>query len=171
VHPLVALWFLDRQLKRTRPAWRGAYHACLAILPAIIVAMWLALAGTANLPDNDALSSRITQHAGAAILNGVSTHLLVATHVFLETVHYGVWLLIIPLIGFRGRVWNTRAIPLAAARGGWPRALRTTLVLGLFLIVALWIGFATDYAAARDIYFTFAMAHVLAEAPFLIRFY
>jgi hypothetical protein len=33
LHPLVALWFLDRQLRRSRPEWLRTYHRCLALLP------------------------------------------------------------------------------------------------------------------------------------------
>jgi hypothetical protein len=33
----------------------------------------------------------------------------------------------------------------------------------------LWCGFAANYTTTRDIYFAFAMAHVLAEMPFLIK--
>jgi hypothetical protein len=36
-------------------------------------------------------------------------------------------------------------------------------------VVILWVGFAADYAETRDLYFTIAIAHVLAEAPFLLR--
>ena len=169
VHPLVALWFLDRQLKRSRPAWRRAYHLCLAALPLIIVAMWLLLASSPNLPDDDALSWRITQHAGGGFLTGVSSHLLVATHVFLETIHYGAWLVMIPLIGLRGSIWRTNRIPLAVHRYGWPRIVRWGLALGVVVVLGLWVAFGLSYATTRDIYFTFAMAHVLAEAPFLIR--
>ena len=39
----------------------------------------------------------------------------------------------------------------------------------LFVVVLLWFGFTTDYATTRDIYFTVAIAHVLAEAPFLLK--
>jgi len=169
LHPLVALWFLDRQLKRTRPAWRAAYHCCLATLPLLLVLLWTQLSAAPNLPDTDALSWRITQHAGAGILTNVSSHLLVATHVFLEMIHYGVWLVLIPLAGLGSSVWQVNKIPLVAHRDGWPRAVRVALALGLFAVLALWAAFATDYTTTRDIYFTFAMAHVLAEAPFLIR--
>ena len=47
--------------------------------------------------------------------------------------------------------------------------MRAALVCAALVMLALWVGFAADYATTRDIYFTFAMAHVLAEAPFLIR--
>lgn len=170
LHPLVALWFLERQLKRTRPRWRRGYHLCLSMLPLILCLMWAGLAGAGDLPDGDALSWRITQHAGAGLLWNVPNRLLVATHVFLETVHYGVWLVLIPLAGLKGAVWRAERIPLAVHKRGWPRMVRTVLVMSFLLVLALWGGFALDYAATRDLYFTFAMAHVLAEAPFLIRF-
>jgi len=168
LHPLVALWFLDRQLKRTRPEWRKTYHLCLATLPLLLALMWMQLAHAPNLPAADALSWRIAQHAGASVLMNVSSHLLVATHVFLETIHYGVWLVLMPLIGL-GAMWRTNRIPLASQRTGWPRLVRAALVLGVFVVLALWVCFAVNYTTTRDIYFTFAMAHVLAEAPFLIR--
>jgi hypothetical protein len=172
LHPLVALWFLDRQLKRTRPEWRRTYRLCLAALPLLVALLWARLAHAPDLPAADALAWRITQHAGAGLLPGVSSHLLVATHVFLETVHYGVWLLVLPLVTFGAggaAPWRAAALPLAVRRGGWPRAIRTAIVVGLCAVVALWAAFALDYTTTRDLYFTFAMAHVLAEAPFLIR--
>ncbi len=36
-------------------------------------------------------------------------------------------------------------------------------------VVLFWAGFLTDYPLTRDIYFTVAMLHVLAEVPFLLR--
>ena len=169
LHPLIALLFFDRQLKRSRPQWRRAYHLCLAAVPVLLVLMWTQLAQAAPLADADELSWRITQHAGAGILTGVNSHLLVATHVFLETIHYSMWLVLIPLVGLSAPVWQTRKVPLAVHRRGWPRAVRTVLLLGLFVVLILWAGFLFDYTRARDIYFAVAMAHVLAEAPFLIR--
>jgi len=169
VHPLIALCFLDRQIKRTRPRWSGAYRLCLAVLPAIVVVMWTQLASTSNLSENDGLAWRITQHAGAGILVGVSSHLLVATHVFLETIHYGVWLVLIPLLTPGGTFFGVRRIPLAVSKNGWPGTVRTALVMSAFAVIALWIGFSANYTTTRDVYFTIAMAHVLAEAPFLIR--
>jgi len=169
LHPLVALFFFDRQLKRSRPQWRRAYHWCLAAVPLLLLLMWTELARAAPLADAGELSWRITQHAGAGILTSVNSRLLVATHVFLETIHYGMWLVLIPLVGLGGSVWQTRKVPLAAHRRGRPRMVRAVLLLGLFVVLILWAGFLFDYTRARDIYFAVAMAHVLAEAPFLIR--
>ena len=33
----------------------------------------------------------------------------------------------------------------------------------------LWLAFLANYPVTRDVYFTLAMMHVLAEAPFLLR--
>jgi len=43
------------------------------------------------------------------------------------------------------------------------------LILGLCAVALLWFGFSVNYPAVRDVYFAVAMAHVLAEAPFLLR--
>jgi len=62
-----------------------------------------------------------------------------------------------------------QTIPLARHRRGWPKLIGMVLLGGLFLVALLWIGFSTNYAATRDLYFAVAIAHVLAEAPFLLR--
>ena len=168
-HPLMALWFLDRHLLRTRPAWVKPYRRALLLLPVLIAGICWQLSGTTLLPDDNGLAWRITQHAGTEILPNVSSHLLVALHVFLETLHYGVWLIALPLIGSRGLPWDVKTIPLFRHPRGFPRTVALLLVLGLILVMVLWFGFAIDYAATRDIYFAVAIAHVLAEAPFLMR--
>jgi hypothetical protein len=168
LHPLVALWLLDREL-RGRPEWRKAYRSAVACIPVILVALWWQLAGSPPPSGGDALTLRITQHAGAEIFPYGSSHLLVATHTFLEMVHYGVWLVAIPLAARLGAPWRVDAIPLVRRRDGWPQTIRAALVLGAFAVVVLWIAFLGDYAATRDAYFTLALVHVLAEIPFVLR--
>jgi len=182
LHPLVALWFLDRHLRRVRPAWLRAYRRCLCLLPLLVAGMFWQLARTPALPDDNGLFWRITQHAGAQLLPNISSHLLVAIHVFLEMLHYGVWLIALPLIAplaksaapretlrERGRIWDIKTLPLARHPRGFPKLVVTTLSFGVFLVAILWLGFSVDYATTRDIYFTVAIAHVLAEAPFLLK--
>ena len=175
LHPLVALWFLDRHLKRARThAWRRAYHLILLTLPLFVGLLWWQLSNAPALDGADALTSRITRHAGSDILRNTSSHLLVATHIFLETIHYGVWLLALPLVGAGGgsapQWWRVGSLPLVGnGRRVWPRLIRTLLVLSSFCVVLLWLAFIADYPTTRDLYFTLAMAHVLAEAPFLLR--
>lgn len=184
LHPLVALWFLDRHLGRTRPEWLRTYRRCLCLLPLLLAGMLWQLTRTPALPDDNGLFWRITQHAGAQLLPNISSQALVATHVFLEMLHYGVWLLALPLIaplakraarqqptapGERGRLWNVKAVPLARHPRGFPKLVATALAFGIFLVAVLWFGFSVDYATTRDVYFTVAIAHVLAEAPFLLK--
>jgi hypothetical protein len=184
LHPLIALWFLDRHLRRTRPEWLPSYHRCLCLLPVMLGGMIWYLSQTTALPDDNGLFWRITQHAGAELLPRLSPHMLVSVHVFLEILHYGVWLLALPLITVgtwerggpehaernrQGSTWSAKSIPLARHPRGFPKLVSAILLLGLAVVVILWFGFSMDYATTRDIYFTLAIAHVLAEAPFLLR--
>jgi len=171
VHPLIALWFLDRHLRRTRPAWLRVYRRCLCLLPLVLAAMIWQLTQSSPLPDSNGLFWRITQHSGAEMLPQVSSHLLVSVHLFLELLHYGVWIIALPLIGglAGARVWDVKTVPVARHPRGFPRVVGMLLIAGFAAVVVLWFGFAIDYSTTRDIYFTVAMAHVLAEAPFLLR--
>lgn len=171
VHPLIALWFLDRHLRRTRPAWSRAYRRCLWLLPLVLTMMIWQLSRTPPLADDNGLFWRITQHSGAAVLPQVSSHMLVSVHLFLELLHYGVWIVALTLIGRRAsaRFWEMKTVPIARHPRGFPRIVAGLLVFAVAAIVVLWFGFSIDYTTTRDIYFTVAIAHVLAEAPFLLR--
>lgn len=169
LHPLVALWFLERQIRRTKPEWLRAYHVCLASIPVFLFCLWIALARTANLPEETNLFWRIAQHAGSEILPGVSSHLLVASHVFLESIHYFVWILLIPLVDRRALPWRIDKVPMFANAKGIPKLFAAFLVFSIGVVIALWCGFAIDYTTTRDVYFAFAIGHVLAEFPFLVK--
>jgi len=62
-----------------------------------------------------------------------------------------------------------KTIPLFRHPRGFPHAVTAVLIIAAGLMVVLWFGFVVDYSATRAIYFAVAMAHVLAEAPFLLR--
>ena len=169
LHPFIAMWFLERQIRRTKPQWLRAYHMCLASIPICLILLWTTLAQQPNLPEDTSLFWRIIQHSGSGVFPGISSHLLVATHVFLETIHYSVWILLIPLVDPRAIPWRLSEIPLLANRDGIPKLVVASLVVGALIVVILWAGFMVDYATTRDIYFAFAIAHVMAEFPFLIK--
>jgi hypothetical protein len=169
VHPLMSLWFLDRELSRTRASWLGAYRFLLCCLPFALVGMWLLLARSPHLPGDDPLAKTISQHAGGGIISGVSTHLLVSTHTFLEMLHYGVWIVAIPTLRLRRLPWNVDDVPLARRSQLWRRAIVGVVVTGAAVVLVLWAGFLADYPLTRDIYFMVATLHVLAEVPFLLR--
>ena len=169
VHPLIALWFLDRHLRRTRPAWSRVYRRCLCLLPLVLIGMIWQLSQSSSLADDNGLFWRITQHSGAELLPQVSSYLLVSVHLFLEMLHYAVWIVALPLIGSTTRFWHVKTVPVARHPKGFPRLVAGVLVFALIAVAALWFGFSIDYATTRDVYFTIAIAHVLAEAPFLLR--
>jgi hypothetical protein len=81
-------------------------------------------------------------------------------HLFLEMLHYGVWIFALPLLG--PKFWDFKTAPKRS-----PRMM--LLIAGIAAVAILWLGFATNYTETRDLYFTIAMAHVLAEAPFLLK--
>jgi hypothetical protein len=179
-HPLVAFWVLDRELRRSQPEWRPAYHLSLLAVPLLLAVLWWRLAAAPNLPEMSSPGSlaehageggliwRIAQHAGADMIKGVSSHLLVATHTFLEMLHYGIWVVVIPLVAYRTRPWKLD-VPLARRSPLWRRALLGVLALGVLIVLLLWGCFLVNYPLTRDIYFTVALLHVLAEVPFLLR--
>ena len=169
IHPFIAMWFLERQIRRTKPEWLRAYHYALASIPVFVLGLWLAFARQPNLSEETNLFWRISQHAGSQILPGISSHFLVATHVFLESIHYAVWILLIPLVDWRAVPWKLSEIPLFANAKGFPKLVAAALIFSLIIVAALWGGFAVDYTTTRDVYFAFAIAHVLAEFPFLIK--
>ncbi len=109
------------------------------------------------------------RHAGADVLQGLSSHLLVAVHTFLEMLHYGVWVVVVPLVGYRAAPWKLDAVPLARRSPAWRIGLYAFLGAGLAVVVVLWGCFLADYTTTRNVYFTVALVHVLAEVPFLLR--
>ncbi len=169
LHPLIAMWFLERQIRRTKIQWLRAYHLCLASIPLFLVGLAFWLSYQPNIPDDNPLSWRISEHAGSQLFPMVSSHLLVTIHVFLETIHYFVWLLLIPLVDRRSIPWRFSQIPLFSNSRGLPKVISSLFVMGAFVALALWISFSVDYVMTRDIYFAVAILHVLAEFPFLIK--
>lgn len=169
LHPFIAMWFLERQIRRTKKEWLRAYHFCLLTIPFFVLVLYFLFANAPDLSSETNLFWRITQHAGSGILPAVSSHFLVATHVFLETIHYTVWILLIPLIDKRAIPWRVREIPLISNRQGFPKLIFGILIVSVLLVFTLWFGFSIDYTTTRDVYFAFAIAHVLAEFPFLVK--
>ncbi len=60
-------------------------------------------------------------------------------------------------------------MPLGRRSEAWKLSLQIFLVLSAVLVAVLWLSFFANYAITRDVYFTLAMVHVLAEVPFLLR--
>ncbi len=170
LHPLVGCWILDRELNRSHKRhWRHVYHLCLLTIPVFLVAIWTSSHNAAALGTADGLTAQITRHAGAQVLPNLSSHMLVATHTFLEMIHYGVWLIAIPLVSAGWRNWQPGSIPIVHRSSEFKRLVPAVFTASTFVVAVVWISFAVNYSVTRDVYFTLAMAHVLAEIPFLLK--
>lgn len=169
LHPLLALYFLDREIGKSRPTWRPMFRLALAVVPASIVGLYLTLGNSTESPGLDPVSLGIASQAGADHVDVVSPRFLIASHAFLETLHYAAWVVLIPLLGLKSAPWVLSDIPAARRNRRWARGVAVFLLLGLCIVLTLWACFAVDYATTRTVYFTVAMLHVLAEIPFLLR--
>lgn len=177
LHPLMAIGLLDQELGRSQPAWRAPVRFISgAVFIALMVIAW-ATAGR-NLSGTDQITLAfgptlrtevLSQHSGGGVLPGVSSYFLVAAHTFLELVHYGIWILLLPLVGMRSQPWNTDEIPISRRGRTWCQSIAVTLLISLGLVIVLWVSFWVDYETTRRVYFTIAMFHVLAEVPLLLR--
>ncbi len=168
-HPCMAFWILDRELKRSHSPFRTIYHRLIWIIPILITFLIAELIFAPDLPGADSLTLMISANAGDWLLSGVSSHLLVSIHTFLEMSHYIIWIGIIPLIGLRSLPWNLSSIPFANRGKSSFRFISMILIGGLFVVFALWACFFLDYATTRQVYFSVAIFHVLAEIPFILR--
>lgn len=168
-HPLVALWFLDRELRKFGPEVVSRFRRTLAVVPILALLVVGLTADAAPLDGRDLLTDRISRHAGTELFTVVSDRCPVALHVFLECIHYAVWIVLLPALTLRTAPWRLTDVPLARRSVAWRRAVGVVLCAGVAIALILWAGFLVDYPMTRDVYFTVAMLHVLAEIPFLLR--
>lgn len=171
LHPLAGLWVLDREIASRRPGWQTNYRRWMLLVPLLIVVLWGGIsvgAGQSSYVSNS-VSDQIARHSGAAWCSPGVGQRLIATHAFLELLHYGIWIVVIPLAS--GRVFASGFTTVPLMRRSLPirRVLRVGLALSALVVVILWVCFALDYRTTRDVYFTVATLHVLAEIPFLLR--
>ncbi len=170
-HPLMGLWILDRELRKSSPALQRVYRRCVLLLPLLLGAMWM-LAGRWQFGASQIsplIHDQIVRHSALPFVSEASGHRLVAIHAFLELLHYGIWLIAIPLVS--GRVFSKEfaAIPLMKSTEVLRKSIRVMLMISVFVVITLWICFLADYSTTRDVYFAIATFHVLAEIPFLLR--
>ena len=168
-HPLMALAVLHRELRRSRPRWLPAWRLAAAAVPLGACAVWLATGLAPDLAVRSALDESVVRHAGVDVLGFAPPRGVVATHAFLELVHYGVWIVVLPLVGLKSAPWRLDTVPLARRGRPWARGVAALLGGGGLAVAILWACFCVDYQTTRHVYFTVAVLHVLAEIPFLLR--
>jgi hypothetical protein len=143
----------------------------LAVLPLVIAGLCWVLRDAPPLPGegSDALTMRLVVQAGAGSTGAVSTHALVATLALLELLHYMVWIVALPAVTGQGVPWKRARIAFTSCSSNRRRGVGAAFGVLTVAVVVLWLGFAADYARARDVYFTVAIAHVLVEVPMVLR--
>lgn len=168
VHCLAGLWIFDRELRRTRKNWLSAYHRCLWFVPLCVVALVLALNG--RVSDSDATNHLLSNaNAGFRIFPAQLQSTCVALYGFLQAVHYGIWILALPLATNCFKRWRIAHMPVARNRPMLAWALGALSVAGALLAMpSLWLGFALSYDLTNELYMAVATLHVLAELPFLV---
>ena len=170
LHPLVGLWILERELHRSRPTWVRPYQTALALAAALLTAMVAVLLNQPSLAGDGRLVEQLSRHAGSFLLSDVSTHMLVSVHAFLEMLHYAVWLVAIPIAtrALRRKLWQPARMPISRDSSLLKKIIAVVFLSSSLLVVSLWVAFLGDYSATRDLYFTVAVFHILAELPFLL---
>jgi hypothetical protein len=170
-HPIVSFVVLDRELRRRRREWRPAYHAALLVLPVLVALLCWSLRDAPPLAGegSDALTMRLLRQAGGDSATWLSPRALVATLALLELLHYAVWIVALPVVTGQGVPWRRLHLPIAREHPARQRLVRLALGALAVAVVALWLAFTADYTRARDLYFTIAIVHVLAEVPVVLR--
>src|SRR5260370_6174606 len=136
LHPLAALWFVRRQIAKSRPEWLPQFRILAMSLP--IMALFVVTA-RAGQPAPGA--AQVTSFVPLA-----NSTALVALHAFLELLHYGAWVLLLPAIGLATRPWNIRTIPLVRR---WPKLVAAVLPMRAMNVLLVWVLFAVDFHTAR----------------------
>lgn len=175
-HPLVALVFLDRESTK-RPVLRSGLRRLMWVLPVAVTGMGVlfwrregaAGVATENSPETSFLAAQLTRQVGVSIDAESLAMFLVAVHAVLETLHYGVWLVGMPVVSGTGLFRPLANAPLASRPMIFRPLALAVSVLAPFVVILFWAGFTIDYVVTRDLYFAIAMGHVLAEIPFLLR--
>lgn len=158
-HPILALILCERELFAFRRPEQADYRYFLSFVPVgvLVIAVFCLTKDPSNAPLTSFLTSQNT------------SVLFVGAHTYLELLHYGVWILILPYLAHStGRV----RLDLFPALKKAPKRLilaRWVLLTGVLVGLGLWAGFAYDYDTTRDLYFQLAIFHVLVEFPFLVR--
>ena len=165
LHPLVSLAILDAELKRSKPQLVQPYRMALLSAPLFVCFFWWH--GNATLP-TDAIANLVVDQSGATMMPLIPGHFVISTLVFFDLLHYGVWLLAIPLISAGWNGFQPPAVPLASVSPLARRAVSTLLAVSTIGVVALWCCFSANYQLTYTVYFVLAIVHVLAELPFLI---
>jgi hypothetical protein len=159
-HPLLALFILDKELTAFRRKEQTIYRQALLAVPVGLLFLLIGLSHQNLFVSTDLVSFFTLAD---------QTPVFLATHTYLELLHYAVWIGALPVLAKVTRRERLATFPLLKKSESRQKWARCVLILGLVITGVLWWGFAQDYELTRELYFRIAVFHVLIEFPFLVR--
>lgn len=122
---------------------------------------------TAQLQDSSLLKLVLRQ-TGAHSMNALPAGRVVALQLYLQWLHYWVWLVLIPTQVLNKPLFRLNEEPVRHVP--WlRRVVQVAFIAGMTASLMFGALFATQPALAWRLYFLIAQFHVLAELPFIIR--
>lgn len=165
-HPLVSFAILDREIARHRPQWLFGLRCGFALVPVLIGSFWWHLQGL-SFTTQGAIAEHIVRQTGAPSLPFMSSYFLLSSLVFLDLLHYAVWMIAIPKSSAGWKGLQPRSFPVITRFPKLKLPVQIVFAATSLMVLFLWCAFSSDYVATSQFYFVFAIAHVLAEIPFL----
>lgn len=159
-HPVLALIILGRELRAFRRPELRVYHQVMATVPIGLLVMVSGLHQQGQMT-TDEIRSFFTLSLGSPVF--------LAAHTYLELLHYAVWIGVLPWLASITRREKLALFPALRKSARRLLAARAFLLMGVVVTTLLWWGFSVDFETTRDLYFRFAIFHVLVEFPFLLR--
>lgn len=159
-HPVLALVILGRELHAFRRPELRVYYQVMAAVPVGLAVLWAGLSLQEPMT-GEQIRSFFTLTAGSPVF--------LATHTYLELLHYAVWIGVLPWLAGITRREKLELFPALRKSARRLLAARAILLCGLLVTAMFWWGFSLDFETTRDFYFRLAIFHVLVEFPFLLR--
>lgn len=168
LHPLLGLWVLERELRRTRKSWVKSYHWCLLSIPIALTALICIMSQSSGDRPSDHLVGALNGNiVGSQLFPNASSSMLLAIFGFLQMVHYGVWVIAIPLANQSWKRWRIDRLPVLTSKPAFRPIVVAVCILGVLAILYFWCGYIVDYDHVNEIYITLATLHAVAEVPFM----
>jgi hypothetical protein len=169
VVPLFFLWEWSRSMTRAaRWPFRAVNLGWVIAVPGLILAGAFdplvraapaALAGFGGVAAFEP-TRMAAAYAPPAVADGELGMRFLAVFAFMQTMHYVIWVAVLPRFAPEAAKRFDRRVPVLRGRRAW--------VLGLGLAAVLGVLFAVDYAQGRTLYAAVASYHAYLEFPVLL---
>jgi hypothetical protein len=171
LHPLLGLWILEREIRRTRKTWLNSYHWCLLSIPIAVLGLFLFLNGVPPDTANSQTLTRLSGNPGNMLFADASPAMMLSIYAFLQMVHYAIWVVAMPIVSQSWKRWRLDFMPALRNRAKLQAMVRIGFAMSGLAVICFWIGYKLDYTATLDFYVLLSTLHVLSEVPFMFWMY